>query len=242
VNDRRGEPANPSKAVSNWLSLEDVFQRWRARLGSSEDAKDKLEALLCNRESRSAKRRIASGQEIPGTRSLVNTEFWRDEAWLSVEIDPDGGDHIAARYTELVEVYSLDDDVYSVDGHTEFFVRAADVERWERLYLPTMASPPAPSKERKPSPKKKSGKAKQPSRAGRPEEWDWEEGRLFARRELERKGSPRRKENQIDGWKSVSDLTRLVVDHLSKNGEGPDFNAAWKKVNAWIKEFELEQN
>jgi hypothetical protein len=106
------------------------------------------------------------------------------------------------------------------------------------------ASPLALNKEPTPpsGPKRKRRKAKQPSRAGRPEKWDWEEGRLFARRELERKGSPRKKEDQIEGWKSVSDLTRLVVDHLSNNDEGPDFNATWKKVNVWIKEFELEQN
>jgi len=124
-------------------------------------------------------------------------------------------------------------------------IAAFEREPGGRLSTPQRAaSLPAPNKEPTPisAPKKKRRKVKQPSRAGRPEKWDWEEGRLFARRELDNNGSPRKKENQIEGWKSVSDLTKLVVDHLSNNGEGPDFNATWKKVNVWIKKFEFEQN
>jgi hypothetical protein len=47
---------NPTAdASSNWLSIvKDVFLRWRDRLGSSKDARDELEALLHDPETRSA--------------------------------------------------------------------------------------------------------------------------------------------------------------------------------------------
>jgi hypothetical protein len=133
VNDRRGES-------SNWPSLEDVFQRWRARLGLSEDAKDKLYALLCDRESRSAKRR--SGEV---TLDILHAEFWRDEARLEVDTDVDGADHLRVDYPDYVHVFE-DKEGLIVSGPAEFLVRAVDVERWERLYLPTTESRPRAAK------------------------------------------------------------------------------------------------
>jgi hypothetical protein len=148
------EVDNPSKAgSSNWLSLEDVFQRWHNRLGSSKDAKDALEALLCDPETRSANHKVdASGEEISGTSGFLNAGFWPGR--LLLKPDADGGaDHLAVDYADSADVYL---DVYFPDGHWEFFVRRTDVERWERLYFPTTATP-APSKVpgrwRKPGPK-----------------------------------------------------------------------------------------
>ena len=124
---KAGKNNNPSKAgSSNWLSLEDVFQRWCDRLGSSTDAKDELEALLCDRETRSAKQRVKrSGKEIPGTSSFADDpEFWRDR--LLLEPDADGGpDRLMVDYTDAA-------DIYLPAGHWEFYVRALDVERWEK--------------------------------------------------------------------------------------------------------------
>ena len=164
---------NPSKTgASNWLPLEDVFQRWCGRLGLSTDAKDELEALLCDRETRSAKHKVdASGEEIPGTASFVDDpEFWRD--CLLLKPDADGGpDRLVVDYTDAA-------DIYLPDRHWKFYVRRLDVERWEkrlgsgnvipdsdydpivkfeekeelrprtppRLYPTTAALPPAPSK------------------------------------------------------------------------------------------------
>jgi hypothetical protein len=86
----------PQAASSNWLSLEDVFQRWRARLELSEEAVDEVYALLRDRETRSRKRRVnASGEETPGTLSFLNAQFWQDLAHLLVMPDADGvGDHL----------------------------------------------------------------------------------------------------------------------------------------------------
>jgi hypothetical protein len=148
VNNRRGKPAkrNSSKTSPDWLSLEDVFQRWRVRLGSSQEAVSELYDLLRDHESRSAKRRVdASGEEIPGTRGVVDPGFWPDHPCLSVVPDANGvGDRLGIDYTNYVDVYSLPDE------RTEFFVRVVDVERWERLDFPT-----APALSKEPTPYKR---------------------------------------------------------------------------------------
>jgi hypothetical protein len=165
VNNRRGKPANPSKAVSNWLSIvEDVFPRWRDRLGSSKDAKDELNALLCDRETRSAKRRVnASGEEIPGTPSFEDSWFWQDQGRLLLVPDADGGvDHLAVDYTDSADVYW---DVYSPGWHWEFYVRRLDVERWEGAYFPiTASSPPAMVKQDVPARKPRRPASEKPKK------------------------------------------------------------------------------
>jgi hypothetical protein len=132
-----------SKAGSNWLLLEDVFQRWRVRLKSSHEAVDELNALLRDRETRSRIRRVdTGGEEISDTVTFLNAQFWQDHgALLSVVPDADGvGDRLAIDYTDTAEIYLP-------DGYWEFSVRRTDVERWESLY-PELAAPlPAPSRE-----------------------------------------------------------------------------------------------
>jgi hypothetical protein len=164
-----------SKASSPWLLLEDIFQRWRVRLKSSQEAVSELEALLCDRETRSRKRRVdTSGEEIPDTLTFLNAQFWQDYgALLSVVPDADGvGDRlrigtIAALvgmidYTDYADIYWDD---YSPGWRWEFSVRRLDAERWEHLY-PELAAPPlnkeptsasAPSEELSNKPRQKPG-------------------------------------------------------------------------------------
>jgi hypothetical protein len=128
-----------SKASSNWLSIvKDVFPRWRDRLGSAEDAKAQLEALLCDPETRSANHKVdASGEEIPNTSGFLNAEFWPDR--LLWKPDADGGDdHLVVDYTDSADVYL---DFHFPGGHWEFYVRRRDVERHERQF-PGLAAPP----------------------------------------------------------------------------------------------------
>jgi hypothetical protein len=113
--------------------LEDVFRRW-ARLGSSEDVVDELEALLRSRETRSAIRYVYAGEGETGeqvTCRLLDGEFWKNYAYPLVDTDSDGVDHIAVHYTD-----------HSLADRTEFFVRAVDAERHEGLYFPALAPPP----------------------------------------------------------------------------------------------------
>jgi hypothetical protein len=104
---------------------------------------------------------------------------------------------------------------------------------------------PAPGKERKPTPKKQHRKAKQASRAGAPEQHDWDEGEQFVMRELKTRGNPLDKNNQTKGWKTISDVARLVIDHLeeySEDGVGPDLSTTRSKVSDWIEKFERGRN
>ena len=70
----RGSQNNLSKTEpsSPWLVLNDLFQQWRGRLESSQEAADKLEALLRNRETRSAFV-SASGEVPPGWVSWLSS-------------------------------------------------------------------------------------------------------------------------------------------------------------------------
>jgi hypothetical protein len=126
------------KASSNWLLLEDVFQRWRARLGLGQEAVEEVYALLCNRETRSQKWRVdTSGEEIPNTLSFLNAQFWQERPCLSVVPDADGvGDRLGIDYMDYVDVYSLPNE------RMAFSVRRLDVERWEGSH-PELAAPPS---------------------------------------------------------------------------------------------------
>ena len=237
----QSDDATP-KASSGWvLIVEDLVPQWRARVGSSA-AKDELRALLCDPKTVSAKHRVdASGKEIPGTSKYLDAEFWPDR--LSLNPDSDGGDHhLAVDFSEYEDIYWDD---YSPGWRWEGFVRRLDVERWERLYPEVAAPPPAPTEEHKPTPKKKRKKAKQAHRAGAPEQHDWEEGKLFVMQELKTRGNPLDKNNQIKGWKTISDVAKLVRNHLgdhSKDGVRPDMSTTRGKVSDWIKEFERKRS
>lgn len=92
---------------------------------------------------------------------------------------------------------------------------------------------------------KKRRKAKQVSRAGAPERHDWEEGELFVMQELKTRGSPLDKNNQTEGWKTISDVARLLIKHLeklSKDGIGPDESTARGYASRWITKFKRKRN
>ncbi len=121
-----------------WLSIvEDVFPVWRDRRGSSEDARVDLYALLRDRDTRSAKRRVdANGKEIPGTVRFLDADFWLDP--LSLEPDPDcGDDRLAVDYSDHEDIYW---DHYSPGWRWEFLVWRTDVERWDRRHATTAAA------------------------------------------------------------------------------------------------------
>ena len=113
--------------------LKDVWQQWRARLGLSHEVAEKLEALLRNRETRSAFV-SASGELWP-----LDGEFWRDMARLEVVPDADGvGDRLEVRRPTYVN----GDGPFSDSPGGTFLVRRSDAERSEGLYFPMTAAPP----------------------------------------------------------------------------------------------------
>jgi len=76
-----------------------------------------------------------------------------------------------------------------------------------RENLDAFLKPSAPL--RKLAPKKKRRKAKQAPRAGAPQRYDWEEGELFVMQELKTRGNPLDKNNQTEGWETISDVAKL---------------------------------
>jgi hypothetical protein len=124
------------KAQSNWLSIiEEVFPRWRDRLGSSKDAGQKLVNLLCDPDTCSKRHKVyvdASGEESFDI-CYLDAWFWQNH--LELVPDADGGDcHLAVNYRDAPFEYH--------GGRFEFYVRRLDVERWESRY-PELAAPPS---------------------------------------------------------------------------------------------------
>jgi hypothetical protein len=180
-----------------------------------------------------------------GAFELLHSEFWRDDARLEVVPDADGvGDRLEVRRPTYV---NGDGPFSDLPGGT-FLVRALDVTRWERLYPALAAPPPASSKEPTPisAPKKKRRKGKQASRSGAPEQHDWDEGELFVMQELETRGNPLDKNNQTKGWKTISDVARILRTHLEKISKddsyvAPDMSTARGRVSGWIEKFKRRQ-
>jgi len=87
---------------------------------------------------------------------------------------------------------------------------------------------------------------RQPSRAGRGEEYNWEGARIYLMDELKDRGSPRDPQNQVEGWRSDSDAAGLVIEHflgLDKDGsKAPGDSTTRKKVTVWIDEFEQSKS
>ena len=91
---------------------------------------------------------------------------------------------------------------------------------------PQVIEPPAPARK---------------SSAGRPKEYDWDEGKQFAMRELERDGDPRKPENHMKDWRSQEDLVRRVANHLDDGEGGPDHSVVRRYVPDWLNEFEKRE-
>ena len=67
--------------------------------------------------------------------------------------------------------------------------------------------------------------------SGRPPKHDWHEGELFGKKLLEERGDPTKPENQVEGWRSLADLARAIMEHMakhSKNGQEPPLSSARK--------------
>jgi len=134
------------KASSNWLLLQDVYQRLRVHLEPNE-AGQRLIDLLCQWPSMPCKMRYVNS----GTEKTLHVEDWENE-WvsLSIEIDPTtAADYLEIHYTKEYRHPSLPDDP------VEFLVPAANVEReLERLSSTTAAPREESNKPRqKPGPK-----------------------------------------------------------------------------------------
>jgi hypothetical protein len=227
---------DPSKiGPPNWLPLEDAFQQMLAHAGSGELAAADLYAWLRSRNWLSVELRVnADGRK---TCRRLTADFYQDIAWLEAVPDADAIDHLEIHYPDRVDPSSL------FDWHTSFWGLAIEFAReLERLY-PAILYPTAPAPTS--APKKKPRKAKQPSRAGRIEEWDWDKAKIVAMEALRLRGSPRNKKNRKKNWKSDSDLIRLISDYFvgsSEDHNTPDERTIRPKASGWIDDYEAGRN
>jgi len=80
------------------------------------------------------------------------------------------------------------------------------------------------------------------SGAGRPSEYDWDEAKQFFEREYGRRGDPRKPDNQVNGWRSITDAAQAVMAHLERHeGKSPDESTARRRVSSWLDEFEKRE-
>jgi hypothetical protein len=80
----------------------------------------------------------------------------------------------------------------------------------------------------------------EPARRGSPAKYDWGEGFLFMRQELDRRGDPLDPLNAVDGWRSDADVARVVAAHIAIGG-GPDLKHTERVIRPELKKWRAEQ-
>jgi hypothetical protein len=83
------------------------------------------------------------------------------------------------------------------------------------------------------------GGTPEPSKKGRPLEYDWDQGFQYMHKLLEERGDPLSPLNAIDGWRSDADVGRAVVDYIATDDRVPDFKNAMKHVRPELKKWAL---
>ena len=211
----------------DWVSIvEDLFPRWRDRLGSNEAAKAKLRALFDDPETRLRIRRIdANGEEVPDTRRSVGVEFCQRH--LSAVPDPDSGnDQIAVDYSDPYPDY------YTPGGHWKLEVRRVDVECHERLNFPvTAASSPTHGH---------SAEAEPPRKRGRKERIQWDRIKTEMMRLMDHHGDF----DPVDPeWNVQARLEEALKQYCQdKFGEEPSDGALRTKLPDWLDEWRFKKS
>jgi hypothetical protein len=78
--------------------------------------------------------------------------------------------------------------------------------------------------------------------AGRPEQHDWEDAEMYALQVFRQKGDPEKKEDRVEGWKSQTDLAKVVLEYMEKraaqqNIRPPELNTVRNKIPDWLRKF-----
>src|SRR5262245_16899269 len=82
----------------------------------------------------------------------------------------------------------------------------------------------------------------EPARRGPPEQYDWDEGFQFMRRELDKRGDPKNPINAVEGWRSDADVARLVAFHIAlPGGREPDPKHTARVIRSELKKWRAEQ-
>ena len=80
--------------------------------------------------------------------------------------------------------------------------------------------------------------ARTTGRRGDVQDYDWDEAKMYALKELNTNGDMEDPQHQVDGWRSQADLTRKIMTHLAKvDGKEPAFSTAKAYVSDFYKEW-----
>lgn len=78
-------------------------------------------------------------------------------------------------------------------------------------------------------------------RAGRPDEYDWDEAERIAWAVLDERGDPTRPENQEAGWRSISDIARLLQDNAAEGDRIPTFSVARGRAKMLLQRKQMQR-
>lgn len=196
-------------------AVETVAKRRKASIGSSQTW---LRTKFASGE-------IRSGARVNGARTTISPDQWNGFR----EIDRDGW---------------LVDPSAKMPGLSWYW--PIEISRSDLAYiLKQMASLARPSTQARQQAKsaetqrQRKKKASPNKPGGRPNEHDWEEAGLFALKLLSERGDPTIERNQVEGWKSKTDLANAVLEHLKSS---PDLSTVRRKVPVWLAEFQKSQS
>ncbi|PDT69229.1 hypothetical protein CO683_14795 [Bradyrhizobium ottawaense] len=78
-------------------------------------------------------------------------------------------------------------------------------------------------------------------KVGRPDEYDWDEAERIAWAALEERGDPTRPENQEAGWRSISDVARLLQENAAEGDRIPAFSVARSRAKVLLQRKQRSQ-
>jgi hypothetical protein len=101
--------------------------------------------------------------------------------------------------------------------------------------------PPSPQVELEPPPPARRG-----GRPGRPEQYDWDEGFQFMRRELDKRGDPLDPTNAVEKWRTDFDVAKLVAAHIAigdrkSEPKEPDLKHTARRIRPELEKWRAEQ-
>jgi hypothetical protein len=77
-----------------------------------------------------------------------------------------------------------------------------------------------------------------PAKAGRREEHEWVEAKQYLEKIWDERGDPANEQNQVEGWRSDTNVANAVLDHLGKHAKSsPDFGTVRNKIRPWLKDL-----
>lgn len=79
------------------------------------------------------------------------------------------------------------------------------------------------------------------AKVGHPEEYDWDEAERVALAALAKRGDPTRPENREEGWRSISDIARLLQDTAAEGDRSPSDSRCRDRAKALLQRWQAAQ-